>query len=181
MRRRDAPAMLRADRRGAVLIEFALVLPLMVMVYLAIVHLVLAAGCDRRVAITARAMADLVSQYALLSPATLDTILVASGQMMTPCAGTAATIRVSQVTIDDRLAARIVWSDADPRHRPDRVGRRMTLAEIPATLRVPGTSLIYSDVSYDYDPGRWLPGPIRLRQSIIMMPRRSRSVVLSDG
>jgi hypothetical protein len=57
----------------------------------------------------------------------------------------------------------------------------MTLAEIPATLRVPGTSLIYSDVSYDYDPGRWLPGPIRLRQSIIMMPRRSRSVVLSDG
>lgn len=181
MSRRIAPADLRTDRSGAVLVEFALVLPLMVMVYLSIVHLASAAGCDRRVAITARAMADLVSQYALLSPATLDTILAASGQMMAPCDGDAATIRVSQVTIDEKLAARIVWSDADPGHRPDAVGREMSLAEIPATLRVPGTSLIYSDVSYDYDPGRWLPGPIRLRQSIIMMPRRSRSVTLSAG
>ena len=181
MSRRIAPATLRIDRRGAVLVEFALVLPMMVALYLAIVHLASAAGCDRRVAITARAMADLVSQYALLSPATLDTILAASGQMMTPCDGKAATIRVSQVTIDERLTARIVWSDADPGHRPDEVGREMNLVEIPATLRVPGTSLIYSDVSYDYDPGRWLPGPIRLRQSIIMMPRRSRSITLSAG
>lgn len=181
MIRRVALAPLRTDRGGAVLVEFALVLPMMVMIYLTVVHLVSAAGCDRRVAITARAMADLVSQYALLSPATLDTILAASGQMMSPCDGPAATVRVSQVTIDAKLAARIAWSDADPRHRPDRVGRRLSLAEIPATLRVPGTSLIYSDVSYDYDPGRWLPGPIRLHQSIIMMPRRSRSVTLSDG
>lgn len=181
MSRRVALAPRRADRSGAVLVEFALVLPMMVMIYLTVVHLVSAAGCDRRVAITARAMADLVSQYALLSPVTLDTILAASGQMMAPCDGSAATIRVSQVTIDATLAARIAWSDADPRHRPDEVGRRLSLAEIPATLRVPGTSLIYSDVSYDYDPGRWLPGPIRLHQSIIMMPRRSRSVTLSDG
>lgn len=181
MIRQIAPAGIRANRRGAVLVEFALVLPVMVMVYLTIVQLVSAAACDRRATITARAMADLVSQYALLPPATLDTILAASGQMIAPCDASAATIRVSQVTIDDDRAARIVWSDAAAGRRPDTVGRAMSRSEIPPALRVPGTSLIYSDVAYDYDPGRWLPGPRRLRQSIIMMPRRSRSVTLSTG
>ena len=60
-RRSDQPASL-GDERGVSAVEFAMLLPLMLTLYLGAVEISQGIGADRKVTLTARTVADLVSQ-----------------------------------------------------------------------------------------------------------------------
>lgn len=170
---------LRTDRRGAALVEFAIILPVMLLLYLGGYQIVDASSCYRRVTTTARSLADLVSQYAIVSEGTMTTILNASSQMMLPYDATGIKVRVTQIRVDGNRRAYVSWSRSknDTSYPPN---IEVTTA-IPAQLRSANTALIYSEVTYTYSFLNWVMKPMTFTQSSIMMPRRSPSVTLTTS
>lgn len=170
---------LRGDRRGTALIEFALLLPVMLTLYLGGFRLIDAASCNRRVTVTARSLADLVSQYATLSEATLRTIFDASTQMMTPYDASTIKLRVTQIRVDNNGRAFVAWSRV--KNDVAYPGNIEITSMVPVALRQPNTALIYSEVTYAYPAFIWVGGAMNFTQQSIMMPRISPIVTLTSS
>jgi Flp pilus assembly protein TadG len=168
---------LRRDERGVSAIEFAMLLPLMVTLYLGAVEISEGVAAHRKVTLTARAVADLASQTTKLKNADMTNVLNAATAVATGVRdiSTKLKVTVSEVEIDANGVAKIKWSDA--RNGTARsVGSTVTL---PAALNVPSTFLIWSEVSYNYVPiiGYVVTGAMNLTDEIYMRPRLSNEVV----
>ena len=165
-----------ADRRGLSAVEFALLLPLMLMLYLGGVEVSNGVALDRKVAITARTVADLASRMTSINNSAMSNILGASAAVVAPYPASQSllSVTVSEVSIDSKGAATITWSDAlySGAHT---VGQTIT---IPSQLAVPNTSLILGEVQYNYNPmfGYVLTGTMTLKSQMYMVPRLSSTV-----
>lgn len=175
-------ALRRGDRAtaGTALIEFAMVLPALLLLFLGGYQMSDASACKRKVTITSRALADMVSQYTTMTAAEADTVLAASTQIMAPYSVGQAQVRVSEITLSGggKKAAKIIWSrgrNALPRD----VGSYV--AEFPADLRVKGDTYIFAEVIYAYKPqlGSIIP-PVNFGQTLYMLPRKSATVSCDD-
>jgi Flp pilus assembly protein TadG len=165
---------LASDERGISAVEFAILMPLMLSLYLGAVELSQGIGADRKVTITARTIGDLVSQVTTINDSDMTNALNASSAVMVPFPTTNLKVTVSSVTIDATGKATIAWSDT--LHGTARsVGSTVTL---PAALNVPSSSLIWSEVQYAYKPviGYVVSGTLNLKDQIYMRPRLSDTV-----
>lgn len=162
------------NRRGAAAIEFAALLPLMLALYIGGVEVSDGIAIDRKVAITARAVADLASRYTAVYNADMSTILSASSVVIAPYGSANLTVTVSELTTDANGHTTVTWSDT-LNGTARTVGSSVTL---PGTLAVNGASLILGEVSYAYTPslGYVLTGTWPLSSQIFMSPRNSGSV-----
>src|SRR4249919_1190507 len=136
------------DPRGVSAVEFALLLPLMITLYLGAVEISQGVGIDRKVTLTSRTVGDLASQVSSISNSDMTNLLNAASAVVVPYDLSKLKVTVSEVTIDGNGAAKIVWSDTLNRTKRT-VGSTVTL---PTALAVANTSLIWSEASYDYKP-----------------------------
>jgi Flp pilus assembly protein TadG len=162
------------DERGISAVEFALLLPLMVMLYLGGVEVSQGLTIDRKVTLVARTVADLAAQVSSISNADMTNILNASSTVLAPYSTTTAKVTLSQVSIDGNGKATITWSDT----KNGTARAQGSVVTLPAALNVPNTSLIWGEVSYDYKPviGYVITGTMTLTDQIYMRPRLSDSV-----
>jgi Flp pilus assembly protein TadG len=162
------------DERGVSAVEFALLLPLMVTLYLGGVEVSQGLTIDRKVTLVARTVADLAAQAQKITSADMTNILDASTAVMLPYSTAKAKVTVSQVTIDSNGIATISWSESKNGTKRAK-GSSVTL---PAALNIPSSSLIWSEVTYDYKPviGYVITGTMALTDQIYMRPRLSDSV-----
>jgi Flp pilus assembly protein TadG len=172
LRHRLAP--LPRDQRGATAVEFALLLPLMVTLYFGAVEVSQGISVDRKVSLTARTVADLVSQVSSVNNAGMNDILTASSAVMYPYSTNTLKVTVTSVKIDGNGKATVDWSDSyngTPRVKDSTV-------TVPAALVVPNSWLIWSEVQYAYTPsvGYVLTGTLTLKDQLYMAPRISTSV-----
>src|SRR6476620_2591685 len=135
---------LAADERGVSAVEFAMLLPLMLSLYLGSVEVSQGIGADRKVTLTARTICDLVSQVSSIGTADMTNALSASSAVMAPFPTTNLQVTVSSVKIDSTGKATVVWSDS-LNGTAHTTGAAVTL---PAALNVANTSLIWSEVQY---------------------------------
>ncbi|MFS0770933.1 TadE/TadG family type IV pilus assembly protein [Sphingomonas sp. 1P08PE] len=161
------------DRRGLALVEFALVLPVMLTLFLGGFQLTQASACQRRVTIVARAIADIVSRNDVLTVTKVATILSASSDIMAPYDVSVARSRVSLVKVDGNLNVTVMWSEARNTVQRD-VG---PFAGLPADMKIANSYYVLGEVSYDYRPisGRFA-WPISFTQTLYMVPRKSAYV-----
>jgi Flp pilus assembly protein TadG len=162
------------DQRAMSAIEFAMVLPVMLTFYLGTAEVSDAVGIDRKVTLTAHTAADLVSQVSSINNADMNNLLSASTAVIAPYNATPLSVTVSLITIDANGSAKITWSDS--RNGSARsVGSSVSL---PTALKVPSTSLVWSEVSYAYKPaiGYVITGTISLKDQLYMRPRLSTTV-----
>ena len=162
------------DKRGIAAVEFAMLLPLMLALWLGAVELSQAIAADRKVTLSARTISDLVSQVTSTSTSDISNSLNASSAVMAPYSSSKLKVTVSSVTIDANSKATVAWSctlNGTARSK----GSSVTL---PAALLVPSTSLIWSEVQYSYTPtvGYIVTGTLTLKDQIYMRPRLSDSV-----
>ena len=136
------------DRRGASAIEFALLAPLMLGLYIGCVEISEGIAADRKVTLTAGALANLSAQATTISIADMQNILAASTAIMSPYTGTTAA-KVSCLKINADSVAKVTWGVASTGVTPRAEGDVVT---IPVNLAVPNSSLIFSEVSYQYIP-----------------------------
>jgi Flp pilus assembly protein TadG len=162
------------DERGVSAVEFAMLLPLMLTLYLGTVEISQGIAADRKVTLTARTVADLVSQVSSVNNADMTNSLSAAAAVMAPFSTTKLMVTVTSVSIDAGGTATVVWSDA-LNGSPRAVGSTVT---VPTALNVPNSSLIWSEVRYAYTPtiGYVVSGTLNLKDQIYMRPRLSDKV-----
>jgi Flp pilus assembly protein TadG len=155
---RRARALL-ADCRGIVAVEFAVLVPIMLVLFFGVVEFSSAVAVNRKVTLVARTLSDLTSQ----STGLVDTDIANFGQtakaIMTPYPASILQSKVSEVYIDAvTLVARVQWSKMltiDAAGNVTVANSTHTVSEIvtvPAALKVAGTYVIWSEVSYLYQP-----------------------------
>lgn len=167
---------LSRDTRGVSAVEFAFVLPMLVLIYVAGYQLSDALSAYRKVTIATRAIADLTTQYVTVTDTDLDMVLGASQQIMTPYSPDNAVTIVSEISVDAKGLATVTWSRPRPlTATPLAVGSPYTL---PPDINQPNTSLIIATMTYNYVPtvASTLIGMIPMHEQIIMSPRRSSSI-----
>jgi Flp pilus assembly protein TadG len=160
------------DQRGVSAVEFAMLLPLMLTLYLGAVEISQGVGIDRKVTLTARTVADLASQVTTISSSDMSNILAASSSVIIPYDPTQLKVTVSQVTIDANSNATISWSCTL------NGSKQSGSTTVPSALSAPNTSLIWGQVSYSFTPvvGYVITGTLNLSDQIYMRPRLSTSV-----
>jgi Flp pilus assembly protein TadG len=165
---------LRRDQKGVSAVEFAMVLPLMVTLYLGAVEISQGVSIHRKVTLTARTVADLASQTTGINNASMANILKAAEAVIAPFPAGELKVTVSAVNIDANGIAKVAWSDAH-NGTPRAPNSTVTL---PSALNVANSQLIWSEVHYNYVPtiGYVITGALNLFDQIYMRPRLSETV-----
>ena len=165
------------DIRAVAAVEFAIVLPFMLALWVGGVELGDGLAIGVKVSETAHTVADMVSRNACVTDASLITMLGASAATIAPYASGNAAITVSEVSTDASGKATVTWSSAlNATPRP--VNQKITL---PAALGTPSpahASLILGEVTYQYTPnlGYAISGTVPIGDSYYLFPRVSSSV-----
>jgi len=167
------------ERRGIAAIEFAVFLPLFLILYLGTFEVGQAISIKLNNGLAARTVADLASQYTNIYNADMTNILGASTTVMAPYPTQPFSVTVSQVTVDAKGNATVAWSDS-LNGTARTVGQSVTL---PAGMNTPNSSLIWGETQYVYTPGLGyvLTGSITLSSQIFMSPRNAPSVVRTNS
>ena len=162
------------DIKGVSAVEFALVLPLMMTLYLGGAEVAQAISASRKVTLVSRTVADLASQSSTISAAAMTNILDASAAVVAPFKSSELKVTVSQVTIDANGKATISWS-ATYNGTQRGVGTTVT---VPPALNVASTNLIWTEAEYKYSPaiGYVVTGDMMLKDQMYMRPRLSDKV-----
>lgn len=166
------------DRNGISAVEFALILPFMVTLYLGSVELGNGLAVQYKTTLAARTVADLASQYSSnIDSPTMAQILGAASTVVTPYSATNMTVMVSEVTTTNSTgSAKVTWSAANS-GSARAAGSSITLPSALQTLPT-GTSLIFGEVTYPYNPqfGYLITGTINMYESQYFYPRKANCV-----
>jgi Flp pilus assembly protein TadG len=156
------------DRRGVSAVEFALVAPVMIALYFGCVEISDGVAADRKVSLTAAALANLVAQSTSLSTTDMSNVLDASTAIIQPYSASNLKMTVACLSIDSNKNVTTKWTAT----RNGGTGGSIT---VPTDLKIASTYLIYAKVSYGYRPivGYTITGTVTLSDQMFMMPRIS--------
>jgi Flp pilus assembly protein TadG len=155
------------DRRGVSAVEFAFIAPVMIGLYLGCAEISDGVSADRKVSLTAAALANLTSQITSLTTTDMTNIFDASTAIIAPYSAGKLTMSVTCLSIDANKNAVVKWSAT--RNGTIKSGTM----SIPEALQVPNSQLIYSEVTYAYTPivGYTITGTLTLEDHMYMTPR----------
>jgi Flp pilus assembly protein TadG len=143
------------DASGIAAIEFALIVPLMLVMIFGTIEISSGVAVDRKVSMVAQTMADLASRYTTVSSTDLANFTAIANAMMTPYSSTPLKVTVTEVYIDPSTGvARAQWNTGYVSRLPG------STVPVPAALITRDSSnkilanqyLIFAEVSYLYTP-----------------------------
>lgn len=162
------------DERGVSAVEFALILPVLIVLYLGGVELSHTISVDRKVTSVASAVGDLVAQGSTIDNNEMTQIFNAATAIMAPYTVAPLKMVVSSVEVSSK-GDKVLWSDGY--HTSGRAaGSAVTL---PAGVRIEGTTLIMAEVDYTYTPtlGQIFTDTIALSDTFYLRPRSVNEVI----
>jgi Flp pilus assembly protein TadG len=162
------------DKSGVSAVEFALILPIMLTLYIGGNEFGHALTLKRKISHVTSSVADLVTQSKTISNSDMENILDAGEEILWPYSGTGMRIVVSLIHIDEDNNATVVWSDA--RNDTELVdGATVT---VPADVDVASTYVVRAEAHIDYTPqiGYVLIGTVDLGDRFYLRPRQSTSI-----
>lgn len=146
-------ALLVRDRSGIVATEFAMIVPIMLVLFFGVVEITNGVAANRDVSIMVHTNADLTSQSSSVKDSDLANFFAASIGVLYPYVTSVTDPKLKQTIIEfwvnPALQARVQWaknSDGSPSLTPG------TVVNIPASLTIANTYVIYSSVNYLYVP-----------------------------
>jgi len=174
------------NRRGNSAVEFAVIVPIMLVMFFGTIEFSSGVAVDRKMSLVARTLSDVTSQ-STVQPVTdsyIQNVFTASMSILYPYSPTPTTATVSQIYVDTTGKATIQWSMAatiassvatqatlvaSNRHPND-----VVTSIVPPQLLVKQTYLIFSEASYLYTPavGYVMKAAITLQDSAYSRPRQ---------
>ncbi len=139
-------ARFRHDDRGVGAVEFALLAPILILVFMASIELPRAYTTARKLDRAARTMSDLISRSSLTS---LDDVYAAGAAVIDPIDPTSTGMRLSAVGVYTNGVARIC-SAAAKNISAEAVNTNLGLA--PPVYADPGSRYVKAEVRYTYVP-----------------------------
>jgi Flp pilus assembly protein TadG len=207
LRTRLAASRLLNDCSGIAATEFAMIVPIMLVIFFGTVEISTGVAVDRKVTLVARTLSDLTSQAAPPTQAQswstvddnyLQNVFTASIAILNPYAADPAQLTISEVYVDSTKTATIQWSRAatiapgatqvtlvpcgatQATLVPCHTPGENITNKMPPALLVPQTYLIFSEVSYNYAPlgvGYVMKTNVMLRDVAYTRPRQVVCVV----
>lgn len=155
------------DTRGVAAIEFAIVMPLLVLMLLGTVELARAIDADRRFGNATAVTADLVAREQTLTDADLDGMMNSITHLMSPYDGTALSLGITAVRkpINPDEQPKVEWSY---KHGNQTVLEKgATYPSLPADLVSPGGRVIIVESTFNFALLflNWSDNPFRDRMS----------------
>jgi hypothetical protein len=179
-------ASLSRREQGVALIEFALVAPVMITMYLGMVELSLAVGHDRKNTLVARTIADLVTQYQSVSDTDMAAVFDSTAAILAPYEAKEVTLRVTSLRIDNNAKVWVVWSNTKDLARTSGSFPALTRCAdgqsiVPAPLRTKGMSIVVAESKVQHTPvvGQYV-GTFDMEETAYFRPRLSTEVA-RDG
>ena len=166
------------DERGIAAVEFSLILPMLILLWIGGVEVTEALSVDRRLNNLASSVGDLIARDKVVTYAEITSIFNLGPKAMYPacksaaeCTGDGLGIRVTAVDMNGAGSASIAWTQETGNLLcAPVVSMNIT---VPLTLRVPDTQIIMAEVCYTYTPavGYMITGPISLTDRMFFVPR----------
>lgn len=161
--------------RGIAAVEFAMVLPVLTLMFLAAFDGGRAIAVYMKVRTASYTLAAITNQYASINDAAMTGIFTATSDVLAPYPTAPLGLTVSQIAIDAKGGATVNWSSTQG-GTARAVGSTIT---VPTNLDTPNSYLILSEVKYNYAPmfGYFNNGAtIGLSDSIYVTPRSTTLV-----
>jgi Flp pilus assembly protein TadG len=161
--------------RGVAAVEFAMVLPVLAVMFLASFDGGRAIAIYMKVRAATYTVAAITNQYQTIYDADMQTIFWATTQVLAPYSTSPAGVTVSQIAIDNNGNAKVVWSDTQGGTARG-VGSTVS---VPTALAVKNSYLIYGEASYKYSPMFGYFGnntSINLTDNLFTVPRSIASI-----
>jgi Flp pilus assembly protein TadG len=131
---------------GFAAVEFALIIPIMLVLLFGTVEISNGVAVYRKVTLMAHTLSDLASQSVSVQDSDLTNFFAASTGIMTPYSTTPISQTITEIWINPTLQARVQWSSGAAAQAAG------TVVTVPAKLAIANTYVIYSQVSYLYTP-----------------------------
>ena len=171
MRLRSLLTRFKRDARGVSALEFALIAPVLIAMYLGSAEMTMALTADRKVTNATTAVADLVTQDDFITNDELADIYSAGDAILFPNDPTSLSFRITSVRMDADGDVFVDWSEA----RGVTPLTTDTLQDLPDGLLAPMNSIIMVEASYPYNgPFPDESGPLlTLSDTAYLRPRLS--------
>jgi Flp pilus assembly protein TadG len=185
-----------SNRRGVAAVEFALIAPVLLVMYFMTMEASQAIETSKKVSRIGSMVADLVTQQPTIAKVDLDAIMKIGTLTLQPYSRSVPDITITaiQVTTDPTPKVLVVWS-RKVINGVNGVGATAgTATTVPASLRVPGTFLVRVESNLGYLPIiNWQPDTtqklgltpslttkIPMGETYFLRPRRSVTIPCSD-
>ena len=142
------------DRRGVAAVEFALIAPVLLSLYFVTMEVAQAIETNKKISRVASMVADLVTQQQSITRQEIDAIMRIGETILVPYNRSQPVIDITAIAVsnDNNPKAEVVWSRRLT-HGSTGVGANAgTVAQIPDSLRVPGSFLIRVSGQLSYRP-----------------------------
>lgn len=149
------------DRDGVGAIEFAILFPILVMLYVGAVEITVGLSVSKRAARAAGTIADVVTQQQSVTKAWLNDMPSVAAALFAPYATTGMTVKVTGITVDTAGKATVLWSWAQDKSRPYAVNSAVT---VPSDISKADSFLVRTELSIPYQLFLFAPN---------LMPNRS--------
>jgi Flp pilus assembly protein TadG len=166
----------RKDETGVAAVEFAILFPIMLLLYFGTVEVTMAFLANGRASHVASVVGDLVTQTPSVKQTDMDDIFTVGDSIMKPFPATSLKLRITSITADPSSGTpKVIWSYAKGLTKSP-VGNA---TGFPAGLLAASESMIQADVEYTYTSPvqQTLPNPLTFKTTYYIKPRRSSEVV----
>lgn len=145
----------RRSTEGVGAVEFALIVPILLIIYLMSFEITVAISVNRKVTRSASDIADIVTQKSPIDKSFLATMPYVANAVIAPYSSSGLTVKISGISVDALSVARIAWSWQSGGTRPYTVGAPVS---IPVDLAIPNSFLVHSELTLPYSLLFYLPG-----------------------
>lgn len=170
---------LSRDRRGSAALEFALVAPILLLLYYGMAEITQGLLLNRRAGHVSTTVGDLIAQSSTVTSAQVEDVFNISSALIAPASTAPLSIRVTSISIDSTGKATVNWCKIRGTALTQLgVGTRVT--DIPTALMVNGQSLIQADTSYTFTSPiqQTVPTPIIFKKTTYLKPRSDTAITL---
>ncbi len=176
------PPSFAGDKSGMAATEFAMILPIMGVIFFGMLEASDALMMNRRVANAANSLVDMIGQEAEVTSAEVDDVMVGVTKMLEPTNASTVVMKVVSVIVDPSDPDKIIvdWSRDNQGGVPYAKNQEYTMLD-DGTIVHPSASLVVVEMDYTYVSGltnKVLNSPFHFERIVSRWPRQSAKVVL---
>ncbi|MGR9263104.1 TadE/TadG family type IV pilus assembly protein [Rhizobium leguminosarum] len=159
---------LARDRKGAGAIEFAILFPVLIMLYIGAFEITIGLSVSKRATRAAGTVADLVTQQQSVTKSALAQMPSVATAIFVPYNSTSLTLKITGITIDASANAKVLWSWAQDGTVP--YAKNATVSNVPSDMKTANSFLVRTELSIPYTMFLFAPN---------FMPDGMRTITIS--
>lgn len=153
------------DRTGVGAVEFALIAPLLLMIYLTVFELTIGLSVSKRVARASGTIADLVTQQKFVDKTFLGTMVQVADSIFVPYGLNDVSMNITGISVDG-ANAKVNWTWSESGKNGYEPG---STVKIPEQMKVPGSFVVHAEVWVPHQLMMFMPG---------LIPSRFRNITI---